>query len=517
MTLDSPQPTIFKPSRKGLMKHKLTKWLIGLLILSSLTGSGYLVYRQTMISTSQQARSKMLTVPVERETLPITISANGTIKAKQSTNVSPKNSGRLKSLLVKEGDYVKAGQVLAYMDDSNFQGQLIQAQGSLASAQANLQKAIAGNRPQDIAASQAQLEEAQANLQKAQAGNRPEDIGQAEARLKSAQASLTKAEDDLNRNQQLYNAGAISLQTVNQKRADKDSAQAQVNEAQQALALQKAGSRKEDIEQAKAVVKQRQEALALLKAGTRQEDIDSARAQVIQQQGNLKTIQTQIEDTVIRAPFSGIVTAKYADPGGFVTPTTSGSAVSSATSSSILSLASTYQVVANVAETDIGRIKLGQSVAIKADAYPDKTFQGKVAAVAAQATVTSNVTSFEIRVDLTDPETLLRPGMNVNAKFDAGKLNNVLVVPTVAIARQKNGTGVQVLMENGGTRFVPVNTGVTVNNKTEVRSGLQGDEKVLVSAPPGSSNKDSNSSNRRGRSGSMGGFPAGGGRPPSGF
>ena len=391
------------------------------------------------------------------------------------------------------------------MDDSNLQGQLIQAQGSLASAQANLQKAIAGNRPQDIAASQAQLEQAQATLEKAEAGNRSQDIAQADARLKSAQASLTKAEDDLSRNQQLYNAGAISLHTLNQKRADRDSAKASVNETQQALALQKAGSRKEDIEQLKAVVKEKQQALALLKAGNRQEDIDAARAQVTQQQGSLKTIQTQIQDTVIRAPFTGIVTSKYSDPGDFVTPTTSGSSVSGSTSSSILSLASTYQVVANIAETDISKIKLGQSVSITADAYPDKTFKGKVAA---QATVATNVTSVKVKVDFTDPETLLLPSMNVDAKFNAGELNNVLVIPTVAIARQSNGTGVQVLTENGSTRFVPIKTGATVNNKTVVQSGLQGNEKILVSAP---SNSNKNSNTNKGSSpGGMGGPPPGG-------
>lgn len=189
------------------------------------------------------------------------------------------------------------------------------------------------------------------------------------------------------------------------------------------------------------------------------------------------------QDTVIRAPFSGIVTEKFADPGDFVTPTTSGSSVSGATSSSILSLASTYQVVANVAETDISKIKVGQLVTITADAYTDKTFKGKVAQVAARASVTSNVTSLKVRVNFTDSETLLLPSMNVNAKFDAGKLNNVLVVPTVAIARQSNGTGVQVLTENGSTRFVPIKTGVTYGNKTEVRSGLQVNEKLLVSAP----------------------------------
>jgi HlyD family secretion protein len=499
MTVDYTPPT-----RSKLPQIWIDKWWIGLLTIGLIVG-GYFAYRQTIISSSQEARSKMQTVAVERETLPIVISANGTVEAKQSTNVSPKSSGRLKSLLVDEGNYVEAGQVLAYMDDSDLQGQLIQARGALASAQANLRKAQAGNRPQDIGQAQAQVAESQANLRKAQAGNRPQDIAQAQARLNSAQSSLNKAEDDLNRNQQLYNTGAIALFTVNQKRADRDSARASVNEAQQALALQQAGTRPEDIEQAKAVVQQKQQALALLQAGTRLEDIEAARAQVTQQQGNLKTIQTQIEDSIIRAPFSGIVTEKYADPGDFVTPTTSGSAVSGATSSSILTLAATYQVVANVAETDVGRIKVGQPVEIVADAYADKTFTGKVASVAAQATVTSNVTSFKIRVDFTDPKHLLLPGMNVDAKFNAGSLNNVLVIPTVAIARQQEGTGVQVLTKDGGNRFVPIQTGTTINNKTEVLSGLQGNERVLISAPPGNANQG-RSSNRGSYPGTMGGF-----------
>ena len=120
--------------------------------------------------------------------------------------------------------------------------------------------------------------------------------------------------------------------------------------------------------------------------------------------------------------------------------------------------------------------------------------------------MTSNVTSFEVKVNFTDPETLLRPNMNVNAKFDAGKLNNALVIPTVAILRQKRGTGVRIITEKG-TKFVPIKTGLTVNSKTEVLSGLQGNEKVLLSAPPGSRR---NSNNNR----PPGGGPPGGGPPP---
>ena len=113
---------------------------------------------------------------------------------------------------------VKQGQVVAYMDDSNLQGQLTQAKGQVAQAEANLQQLVAGNRPQDIAQSQAVLEQAEASLQQLVAGNRPQDIGQAQARLQDAQTTFNQKDDDFRRNQQLYDAGAISLQTLNQER-----------------------------------------------------------------------------------------------------------------------------------------------------------------------------------------------------------------------------------------------------------------------------------------------------------
>ncbi|BAY15319.1 RND family efflux transporter MFP subunit [Nostoc sp. HK-01] len=466
--------------------RKKYNWLPWLLILGLLGGIGYGIYYRVAVMPRQEARQKTLTQSVERQNLAIAVSANGTVKPERSINVSPKNSGVLKTLLVKEGDFVKKGQILAYMDDSNLRGNLTQAQGQLAQAEANLQKAQAGNRPQDIAQAQAQLAQAEANLQKVEAGNRPQDIAQAQARLRSAQATLVQAEDDLRRNQQLYNSGAISLQTVIQKRSARDSAQAQVNEAQQALALQQAGSRSEDIQQARATVKQQQEAVALLKAGTRQEDIEVARAQVTSARGSLQNIQAQINDTIIRAPFDGLVTQKFSDPGAFVTPTTSGSAVSSATSSSILALASTNQVVANLSESNIAKIRIGQPVTIKADAYPGKVFEGKVSQIAAQATVEQNVTSFQVKASLSDPQNLLRSGMNVDMEFQVGEVENALVVPTAAVVRRERATGVYVLGADEQPTFTRIETGVTVNNFTEVKSGLTGDEKVLLSFPPGS-------------------------------
>ena len=547
------------------IKKELTPWLSGLLAASLLAGVGYTAYSQLTVKSSRETRRKEKTVAVERVNLPITISANGTIVPERSVNVSPKTSGMLKSLLVKEGDKVEKGQILAYMDDSNLQGQLTQTRGQLAAAEANLQKllngtrtqdiavakavlaeqqaslekllngnrtqdiAVAeaqvadqqatlqkllnGNRSQDIAVAQAQLAEQQANLQKLLKGNRPEDIAQAIAKLRDAEYAKNQAEEDFQRNQELYNAGALALQVVNNSRTARDRAQTQVRQAEQAVALLRSGTRPEEIAAARAAVEQKrqaltlarsgarpeeiaaaqaaveqkQQALALLEAGSRPEDIAQARAQVLAARGSLQSVQALIDDTVLRAPFTGTVTRKYADPGAFVTPTTAGSAVSSATSSSILSLASKNQLVANVAETNISQIQMGQAASIQADAFAGKTFTGKITQISPQSIVQQNVTSFEVKAAIiNDDRQMLRSGMNVNVEFKAGELKNVLVVPTAAIVRQQRETVVYVPGgEDGKPAFMPIKTGITVDDKTEVRSGLKGNEKVLMSFPPG--------------------------------
>ena len=428
-----PQTATLKHKETIKPKSKTKPWLLGLLVFIPMMGVGYFAYNQLVIVPQQQAKNKIQTATVERSNLTILVSANGTVQPQQSVNVSPKTSGILKQLLVKEGDVVKAGQILAYMDDTNLQGQLLQAQGNLAAAEANLQKVIGGNRQQAVA--------------------------QANAKLQDSQFALRLAENDLQRNQSLNREGAISKQVYDTALTTRDRAQAQVTQ---------------DLE-----------ALDLSQAGSQQEDIDQARAQVVAAQGSLQVIQDSVDDMVLRAPFSGTIGRKFADPGAFVTPTTSGSAVTSATSSSILSLASANEIVAQVAEANISQIRLGIAATIQVDAYADKTFTGKVTQIATQSDVTQNVTTFQVKTSVPDPEGLLRSGMNVNVQFKAGELTNVLVVPTGAIVTQNGVQGVFVANDKGGSAFVPITVGTTVNDKTEVKSGLKGTEKVLLSFPTG--------------------------------
>jgi len=266
---------------KDLVKRGIPKWAVGLLVAAFILGGGYVAYSQITTAQRRESRRQIQSAKVERQSLPVTISANGSVLAERSANVSPKSSGILKQLLVKEGDRVQEGKILAYMDASNLQGQYTQAQGQLAQAQANLDKIIAGNRPQDIA--------------------------QAAAQLTNDKAALGSAEATFQQNQQLIRDGALAQRDLITSRAARDQAAAQVRKSQQALDLQKAGSRPEDIA--------------------------TARAQVLTAEGQLQTIEATIDDTKIRAPFSGVVTKKYADPGAFVTPSTAGSSASSAAAS----------------------------------------------------------------------------------------------------------------------------------------------------------------------------------------
>lgn len=503
------QPAL-EPSRKP----RITKWIVGFIALFLLTSGAYLAYRQ--LTGVQQEASRPKPIPVEQMNLTVTVSANGTVEPEKLVNVSPKKSGILQELLVAEGDYLTKGQAIAKMDNSELEGQLIEAKGKLAQAEANLRKLVAGNRPQEIAQAEARLEQLEANLRKLITGNRSQEIAQAQARLDSAKANYEQAEDDFQRNQTLQTEGAISVRTLNEKRAAYDSAKAAVAEAKEELSLLKEGTRTEEIAQARAEVKSQQQSLDLLKEGTRTEEIDQARAEVLAATGVLKSSQTQIEDTVVRAPFDGIVSMKYADPGAFVTPTTSGSSVDSATSSSILSLASQNQVLANVSESNIAKLALGQVVTIAADAYPGLTFPGQVTQIATQATVEQNVTSFEVKVSLKgDKAKKLRAGMNVSVEFQVGELENALTVPTIAVTNQNNTTGVFVGAPDQPPKFVPITTGVTVNDRTEVKTGLDGTEHILVnvssSPPPQSGFSWKNLFG--GANNSPGGRPSGG-RPP---
>jgi HlyD family secretion protein len=392
---------------------------------------GWLAWQKSQRHAENSA-IELQTAPVVQQDVVIKVSATGTIKPITPVNISPKQPGRLTNLYVDQGDWVRAGQILARMDDSNLKGQLLQAQGTLAATEANLLKL--------------------------QTGNRPQEIQQAKQNVQEAKAQMIAVRSTYLSNVQLFSSGSISRNTLDASQSQYLATQAHINSLNHQLNL--------------------------LQTGFRPEDIAAARAQVIQARGALETIQALVNDTVIRAPFAGVITQKYTDAGAFVTPTTSASASSSATSSSILALANNLEAVANVSETDIKSIYVGQPVDLQVDAYPGRAFRGQVRLVAPESVVVQNVTSFQVRVKiLDDPQHQLKSGMNLTANFLVGQHKAALLIPTPAIVSQAGGTGVYLLQSNNQPVFRSVRVGATVGTQTEVISGLKEGDRVFITFP----------------------------------
>jgi len=192
----------------------------------------------------------------------------------------------------------------------------------------------------------------------------------------------------------------------------------------------------------------------------------------------------QLQYYVITSPIDGMVIGK---------PTPAGQTVAQGISSPqvIMYVAdmSQMQIKVLVDETDIGRVKLGQTVSFTVDTYPDKTFAGKVTTISRSATTSSNVVYYPVYVDVASSDGLLFPTMTARTTIHVGESKNVLVVPASAVKEEKGKKYVQVMV-NGKTQNVTVETGLSDSENVEITSGLKaGDQVVLPGAAPSTTTK----------------------------
>ncbi len=466
-------------------------------ILAVMTGGlllvGGLTYRMATTPVSQSKLEKM-TVKAQRESLAVDIEASGVVEPIESVNISPKNPGRLVQLRVEQGMRVKEGQILALMEHTE-----IKAEGKY--AEANYKQALAEldaakvRIPSEIQQAQTRYIQAQTQLEQAKASLKrateriPREIEQIQAQIISARSGLQLAESRVQNNRKLLDEGAITKDRYRELVNAYDSALANFIELQNKLEQAK-NTQNPEIDQLKQEALQAQAAMAEAqiqveeRKQTAQIEIARLEAAAEAAKAQVEQVVIQFQDTAIRAPFDGTVTQKYANPGAFVTPTTSASSTASATSSSIVALARGLKVVAKVPEVDIAMIQQGQPVIITADAFPNEVFQGKVVLIAPEAVVEANVTSFEVTIAIgpTGQEKLLSR-MNVDVKFLGQEISDALVVPTVSIVTKNGETGVMVADENEKPQFKPVTIGQVLDEKTQILSGLSSGERVFIDLP----------------------------------
>ncbi|MBI3944120.1 MAG: efflux RND transporter periplasmic adaptor subunit [Chloroflexi bacterium] len=496
----------------------MRRLLVVALIVIVVVGGFFGYQRISSARAASTQPSAIQSVPVTRGTLLATVSSAGNIAPSSILNMAFTGSGQIKTVKVKIGDKVKAGDVLATLDTSDLDLQLQQNNSNLTVAQAQLEQTKKGPTAAQLAVAEASLASAQAAYEDAKQGPTAAEIALAEANVQSAQASYDAAKKSVaNRGEQMTVAqntlkkAEIALQdaqsaydkvawrpdigvmsqskTLQQATIDYQTAQAnynltvsQINDTQVIQAQASLTKAKSDLDnlinqsndtqlkQAAANVAQAQSSLDSLKNTPTPEDMVVALAKVDQARMNVEQTKLQLKKMQLVAPFDGTITAVNIIPGqqsgGSTAPIT-------------LAALNDLQIVVNLSEVDQPKVKAGQDVQITLDALPNANLNGKVESIYPAAVIQQGVVNYPVIVKLVNPPLTVISGMTANASIVVDKRENVLLAPNRAIKTQGRTKTVTVMFE-GQQITTQVQTGLANDTQTEITSGVkEGDELVL--------------------------------------
>ncbi len=212
-----------------------------------------------------------------------------------------------------------------------------------------------------------------------------------------------------------------------------------------------------------------------------QAKIGQAEGQVAQDRANLKQLEEQLGYTTIESPIDGIVLSRDVEIGDAV----SSILVLGSSATLVMTMGDTSEVYVKgkVDESDIGKVYLGQPARIKVESFKDKTFTGKVTKISPMGVEKDNVTTFEVRVSINNPEGVLKAMMTANAEIILEEHKNVLQIPEGSIIYDKDKKASVEIPDpkaKEGKKKLAVNIGISNGAKTELLQGLkEGDQVVL--------------------------------------
>jgi HlyD family secretion protein len=294
-------------------------------------------------------------------------------------------------------------------------------------------------------------------------------LREAEANLQAAQADLVSARAQLERNRILAEDYDVNLARSNHNRSIELREQNLISQAD-------FDATKGRLEEA-----QNRQRAAAASIGVSKATIEQKVAGVAQFQAIVDRISDELSYTMVRSPIHGIVLSREVEVGSAV----SSILTMGAGASPVLTLGDMKDVYVKgkVAETDIGKIHVGLPARITAETYKDKVFHGSVYKIAPLGKEEENVTSFEVRVSVDNPEGLLLANMSANAEIILEEHKNVLTVPEGAIVYdEKQQTFVEVPDPGSetGRKRVPVKIDIATGTKAEVVSGVKEGDKVVL-------------------------------------
>ena len=437
---------------------------IGLIVLVSGGVFASIKYNQRGIVDVQTGR-------VVRQDLVATVTASGEIKPKNYINLGANTIGPapITEILVKEGDHVRKGQVVAKMES-------VQANADVVAQRASIETSLA-----DSGASEAGLR------------SQADAVATAQATLEKQRAELARTKSNFDRATELFNAKLLAKQDYEQKKAEYDTAVAAMGESEARLAQAKS-----------------QEAQA-------RQQLTSAQKRIGQLNANLDRYKDILEKYNVTSPIDGIVTNLPVRTGETVVP-----GVQNSAASTIMTIADMSVITAEVKvdETDIVNVELGQAAEVTIDAMPNRTFHGHVteigntailrsSGVAASQSNTSDqeAKDFKVVVALDDPPEDIRPGLSCTGKIVTATKQYALTIPIQALtvrtrgdlepkkpgaveastnsdpvaekAKKQELQGV-FTVRDGKAQFVQVTTGITGATDIEVMSGLKEGDQIIT-------------------------------------
>jgi len=348
----------------------------------------------------------------------------------QEIKLAARTFGRLLEVAVTDGEPVRKGQVVATLENRDARGRVEEARAALARAQAGLEKVLNGARPEERSAARAEMEE--------------------------AQAAAENARQQHERMLRLFtDGGVVSQSALDQAERDGKMTQARLESLRQRYQLIMAPPRPEDVAAARA-------------------DVELARARLTQ-------ADDYYDNTFVRSPVDGVVVKRFMNPGESISY--------ESLYQPIVSVADTTRLMvrAEVDETDIGKVQVGQHAELRCEAFPGQTFSGRVVRISGglgKKKIQTDNPSEKIDTDIlesfieVDPGTPLRVGLRVDVYVQLARKDNVLIVPRRAV-EFSDGTATVHVKTPAGHSPRPVRLGAQDGLNIEVTEGLKDGDVVV--------------------------------------
>ena len=421
---------------------------------------------------NQSSTPQYMTAKVERGNLRNTVTATGTLQAVTTVQVGSQASGTLSALNADFNSVVKKGQVIAQLDPAVSKAQVDQARANLQQARASLQQSIAG-----VAGSRAGVSDAQAKALAASSTvqNNQSGVSSAQANLAVPKAQLDDALAFLKQQDYLMKSGVIAQRDYDLANTAYKTAEARYNQAAAQLnqaVLSEQSSAGSGVAQSQAQVQQSQAQVQQSQA-----QVQQSQAQVQQAEAALRLAEVNLAHTTITSPIDGIVVSRDVNVGQTVA-----ASLSAPTLFTIANDLTQMQVIANIDQADIGLVEQAKSVKFSVDAFPGKDFDGKIQQMRLNPQNVQNVVTYNVVIDVSNPDQKLKPGMTANLTITIDERNNVLKVPNSALrftpadaSAQRVGRSGDSAENSGGRRLPGTQQANNASGTSSPTSAPQGD------------------------------------------